>query len=329
MDFINLFPDSLKEVTEYNFEEVSLEVFRYQVMHNDLYKKYVLSLERDWKKVCSTREIPFLPIEFYKYHAVKTGQWKEEKIFNSSGTTGVERSHNYVKDLSEYQGISKSIFSHFYGSPEEYHIFGLLPSYLEQSNSSLVSMVENLIKHSTSGYSGFFLYDHEKLIDTMEACKDLGKKMILFGVSFALLDLAGKYDFDFSDVTIIETGGMKGRGRELIRSELYALLKKSFKQADIHSEYGMTELCSQAYALSPERYQAPPWMQVRIREVNDPFAYCKTNETGVINVIDLANVSTCCFIETKDMGVLHDDLSFNILGRMDNSDLRGCSLMVE
>ncbi|MDH5603690.1 MAG: acyl transferase [Cyclobacteriaceae bacterium] len=329
MDFINLFPDSLQGVTDDNFEKVSLGVFRHQVMHNELYRKYVLSLGRDWKKVDSIHEIPFLPIEFYKYHSVKTGQWQEEKIFNSSGTTGVERSNNYVKDLSVYHEVSTNIFKHFYGSPDGYHIFGLLPSYLEQTNSSLVSMVEYLIKRSGSEYSGFFLYDHEKLISIMEACKESGKKMILFGVSFALLDLAGKYDIDFSNVMIIETGGMKGRGRELIRGELHALLKKSFKQAEIHSEYGMTELCSQAYALSPEKYQAPPWMRVLIREVNDPFTYCNTNETGVINVIDLANFSTCCFIETKDMGVLNEDLSFNILGRMDNSDLRGCSLMVE
>jgi len=328
LDFIKLFPNSLKEVNDNNFEALSLDIFHYQAQNNLVYKKYIQWLGLDLKNIDAIHKIPFLPIEFYKYHVVKTENWKEEKIFYSSGTTGSEISSNYIKSTATYYWVSDYIFTQFYGNPESYHIFGLLPSYLEREGSSLVSMVENLIKSTGSEYSGFFLYDHENLIDALSKSGNSKRRKVLFGVSFALLDLANQYEFDFSDVIVIETGGMKGRGKELVRGELHNQLKKAFKLENIHSEYGMTELCSQAYAIEPGKYKGPPWMKILVREVNDPFFYCNLGETGVINIIDLANISTCCFIETRDLGVINNDLSFNILGRMDNSDLRGCSLMV-
>jgi hypothetical protein len=269
-------------------------------------------------------QIPFLPISFFKTHTVKTGSFIEETVFKSSGTTGAQSSCHFVKSLSLYEESFLRCFEQFYGRPESYCILGLLPSYLEQGASSLVYMVDVLVKRSAHPQSGFYLYDFAKLHQTLKQLESEGQSTILFGVTFALLDFAERARLPLKHTILIETGGMKGRKKELSKPALYEALKTGFSVDTIHSEYGMTELLSQAYAKNG-RYCCPPWMKVILRDETDPFS--AGHSSGAINVIDLANIWSCSFIATEDLGKLHGDGSFEVLGRMDNTDIRGCSQM--
>lgn len=273
-------------------------------------------------------DIPFLPISFFKTQKIKTGIWQEEKIFESSGTTGQTTSQHYVRDVEGYLYNTQKIFSRFYGDLSDYHVFALLPSYLERDASSLVEMSAYFISQTGSSLSGFYLDDYEKLVRNLTVARKSNRKTILIGVTFALLDLVEIYQPDFEGVVIMETGGMKGRRKELIRKELHTILKDGFNVSTIHSEYGMTELMSQAYAAKDGRFLLPPWMRIVIRDLNDPFDAGLINTNGGINVIDLANVDSCAFVETQDVGRINDDGTFEVLGRFDNSDIRGCNLLV-
>ena len=271
-------------------------------------------------------EIPFMPIEFFKYHSIKTNDWQVQKVFESSGTTGVQTSRHFVRHLGAYHSNTKEIFEKTFGALEQKIIIGLLPSYLERANSSLISMVDYFIKLSANDHSGFYLNEYDHLIKLLRTTKPQDD-IYLFGVTFALLDLAEKYELDLSHVTVIETGGMKGRREEIVKEELYTVLKQRLNLKMIYTEYGMTELLSQAYG-KEGRMLLPDTMKVMIRDINDPFNYLPNGRTGGINIIDLANEHSCSFIETKDLGRMNEDNTFEILGRFDNADIRGCNLLV-
>lgn len=310
------------------FEERALEIFRFQYAKNPLYQSYVNALGTDPFKVSSLTEIPFLPIHFFKSHAVKTTEFKPAIVFESSGTSGQLNSQHAIKDLSIYEKSFVKAFEIFYGSPEKYCILGLLPSYLERTNSSLVYMVDKLIGLSRHSKSGFYLHDHERLFGILKKLELQNQKTILIGVSFALLDLAEKFRMELRNTVIIETGGMKGRRKEMVRPELHQILKESFKVSSIHSEYGMTELLSQAYSKGEGIFHCAPWMKVMARDEDDPLESLGKTDSGALNIIDLANIYSCSFIATDDLGKTYPDGSFEVIGRMDGSDLRGCSLMI-
>ena len=319
-------PEQHYKGTQSNNDSNILAKFRDQAVNNRIYNQYLSKLGIDIENVSSINQIPFLPIEFFKHHVIKTNDWQEEKVFESSGTTGISTSKHYIRSTEAYLTNARVIFEAVFGPIKGKCILGLLPSYLERSNSSLVSMVDHFITRSENPVSGFYLYDTNKLIEVLVDQRDKAE-VILFGVTFALLDLAEQNDLDLSHVTIIETGGMKGRREEIIKEELYEILRRKLAITKIYSEYGMTELLSQAYGESG-RMRLPDTMKVLIRDINDPFTYLSTGKTGGINIIDLANTETISFIETKDLGRLNDDGSFEILGRFDNSDLRGCNLLI-
>ncbi|MBA5628511.1 LuxE/PaaK family acyltransferase [Moheibacter lacus] len=308
------------------FESLALKVFRFQSIENPVYAKYLKFLKVNPEEIQSISGIPFLPIRFFKTHEILLSNQKFEKIFTSSGTTGAATSRHLVADLEFYRTSLEKSFQHFYGDFSEYTIFALLPSYLERTGSSLIDMVEFWIEKSGKG--GFYLYDHEKLYHDLIRNEKEGKKAILIGVSFAMLDFVEKYQLGLKNTIVMETGGMKGRKEEITREELHQILKKGFGVEEIHSEYGMTELLSQAYSKGNSRFQTPDWMQVLIRDTEDPFSILDNGKTGGINVIDLANLNSCSFIATDDLGKIHEDGSFEILGRFDQSDVRGCNLMV-
>lgn len=310
------------------FLELALDIFQYQAKNNSVYKEYIAYLEKDPKSVQSISEIPFLPIEFFKSRKVVSSHQDAQAIFTSSGTSGTFTSRHYVPDMSIYESSFKCGFEHFYGSVKDYCILALLPSYLEREGSSLIYMMEYLIKDSEHPKSGFYLHNHEELIATIDELKASGVKILLLGVSFALLDLAEKFKLDLNGVIVMETGGMKGRRKEITREELHAFLTSRLGVEKIHSEYGMTELLSQAYSKGNSIFFTPPWMKILIRDAYDPFSYEKMGRSGGVNVIDLANLHSCSFIETQDLGKIHPDGSFEILGRFDHSDIRGCNLLV-
>lgn len=304
------------------FESLANLVFEYQKAHNPLYNKYLELLG-------PTRERPFLPISFFKTHALQSGSWKPSTVFESSGTTGQIPSRHLVHDLSWYLQNAQNGFAHFYGDPSEYCFLALLPNYLERGNSSLVAMADHFIRLSKAHESGFFLHNFDALRETLIRCQSKKQKTILLGVSFALLDFAEQFPMDLSGITIMETGGMKGRRREITRSELHEHLKNAFGPIDIHSEYGMTELFSQAYATGGAIFAPIPTMKVLASEINDPFCPVSPGRTGVLNIIDLANIDSVSFIQTEDLGRVFPDGSFEVLGRMDAAEMRGCNLMVE
>lgn len=324
---LNLKDEIFSITTEQEFERLSLKIFNYQYLNNATYNEFCNHLNIDPVMVKSIDQIPFLPIEFFKSHSVKTGSFKEEQVFLSSGTTGMNQSKHFVKDVSLYELSYINAFRQFYGNVEDYCVLGLLPSYLEREGSSLIYMVDDLIRKSKNSESGFFLDNHKELIGILEKNIKNKQKTILFGVSFALLDLAEAHQIDLSNVVIMETGGMKGRRKELTRDELHGIYKESFNVSSIHSEYGMTELLSQAYSKGNGVFKTPNWMKILIRDVNDPFHFLGNNKTGGINVIDLANVNSCSFIATQDLGKSTKE-GFEVLGRFDNSDLRGCNLLI-
>ncbi|MGQ1911367.1 LuxE/PaaK family acyltransferase [Marinifilum sp. RC60d5] len=305
-----------------------MEIFRYQANNNIVYKEYLLHLKKDVESISKIDEIPFLPIEFFKSHKVISSKDSAKEIFTSSGTTGAFTSRHYVPDVSIYKASFKLGFEQFYGSIKDYCVLALLPSYLEREGSSLIYMMKHLIKDSNHPKSGFYLHNHKELIATISDLKKTNQKIILLGVSFVLLDLAEKYKMDFSNVIIMETGGMKGRRKEITREELHAFLTQRLGVQKIHSEYGMTELLSQAYSKGDSLFFTPKWMKILIRDTYDPFTYEKKGRSGGVNIIDLANIHSCSFIETQDLGKIHPDGSFEILGRFDNSDIRGCNLLV-
>lgn len=323
---IKSFHSSLVKTSELEFESHVLDLFRYQSANTEVYRQYLFHLGVEPKEVTRIDEIPFLPIEFFKEFEIKAGDWPSEKVFTSSGTTASVPSQHCIRSESAYHQHAKKMFEAQVGPIDQSIVVALLPSYLERSGSSLVSMVQYFISSSGNQLSGFYLYNHDELIELL-INQSGSVPVYLFGVTFALLDLAENYSADLSHVTLIETGGMKGRRNELTRAELYAILKERFSFGSIYSEYGMTELLSQAYGPMGHFPQSLS-LTVLVRDINDPFSYVEVGRTGGINVIDLANRDTCSFIETKDLGKINPDGSFEVLGRFDNSEIRGCNLMV-
>lgn len=314
--------------SEKDFQNVALEVFRYQAQENEVYKNFLNFLNVDYSTVKHTNEIPFLPIQFFKKFELNSGNREVEKIFTSSGTTGMTTSKHLVTDLALYHYSLEKCFEQFYGPLSDYTIFALLPSYLERTGSSLIDMVEYWIEKSGSDKSGFYLYNHDELYENILAHEKTGKKAILIGVSFALLDFVENYKMNLQYTIVMETGGMKGRKKEITREELHSILKNGFGTNEIHSEYGMTELLSQGYSRGDLTFKSPNWMRILIRETEDPFQYVEEGKTGGVNVIDLANYNSISFIATDDLGRKISHNQFEILGRFDHSDVRGCNLMV-
>ncbi len=316
-------------VTAANFEDLCIAVFRYQAEYNSLYKKYLHLLHIDTQSITTINQIPFLPISFFKTHRIKTKNWRAEVVFTSSGTTGNTTSRHYVKDTTFYDNNTRLAYENFYGALKNYTVLALLPAYLERGGSSLVRMAQRFIEWSDAPESGFFLYEYNKLQAVLQECNDTKKPTLLLGVSFALLDLAEQYPLQLADnIIVMETGGMKGRRRELTRPELHDTLARAFGTSQIHSEYGMTELLSQAYSQGNGRFTSAPTMRVQTRELTDPFTTLPHEQTGCLNIIDLANLHSCSFIATDDLGKTHSDGSFEVLGRADASDIRGCNLLV-
>lgn len=313
-------------VTDGQFEELTLEIFRYQAVNCPVYRDYLNALKLYPVKINRLEQIPFLPIRLFKSHEIKTGSYVAETVFESSGTTGDLTSRHFVKSTAWYNQVFTRAFENFYGNAENLCIIGLLPSYLERKSSSLVYMVDRLMQQSGNLHSGFYLYDFDQLTEVLFELEKNNQPALLIGVTFALLDFAERKKLSLRNTIVMETGGMKGRREEMIRQEVHEILKATFGVNTIHSEYGMTELMSQAYSKGNGIFKCPSWMKVLLRDDEDPFTI-KTEGTGAINIIDLANIHTCCFIATDDAGKLHPDGSFEILGRMDGSDLRGCSLL--
>ncbi|MBC7948039.1 MAG: acyl transferase [Chitinophagaceae bacterium] len=326
--------DDLKIFTtsEADFEALALKIFHFQYGNNKVYHAYVTALGIRAGDIENSSQIPFLPIRFFKSHRVVSSVFDPAVVFESSGTTGSINSLHYVKDLNVYVTSFTVAFKIFYGPVGEWCILGLLPSYLERKGSSLVYMVNDLINRSGHERSGFYLDEHEKLYELLVELEKRKQKTLLIGVSFALLDFAERYHLPLEHTTIMETGGMKGRRQEMIREEVHDRLKKTFGNRSIHSEYGMTELLSQAYSSGEGVFKCPPWMKVLLRDEEDPLRIKefsgRDSIRGVINIVDLANIYSCSFIATDDAGKLYQDGSFEVIGRIDNSDIRGCSLMV-
>ncbi len=307
-----------------DFERIALEVYHYQIKHCSIYREYVREL--NWKAPTSSKEIPFLPISFFKTHRVISEKVEEEVIFKSSGTGG-ERSQHFVHATEIYKTAFRSIYRQFIGKIEGQVVLALLPNYLDQGDSSLVYMVDDLITQSKSSISGFVLNDMNELIEKYTEARSLGKQVVIFGVSYSLLDLC-ELNPDLRHATVIETGGMKGRRKELTKQELHGILREGLNCENISSEYGMTELLSQAYSNQNGIFGTCPWMKIRIRETNDPFNYVDEGKTGGVNIIDLANLYSCSFIASQDLGRITPE-GFEIMGRFDHSDVRGCNLLVE
>lgn len=301
-------------------------------MNNQVYRRYIDTLGIDPSAISEVTKIPFLPISFFKTHKITTTEFEPQIIFESSGTTGDATSRHYLNDVELYRRSFTQFFESFYGKPEDWCILALLPGYLERENSSLVYMVDALIKLSKNSFSGFYLHDHDKLYQALVHNEIGRQRTMLIGVTFALLDFVEKYTLQLKNTIILETGGMKGRRIEITREEVHKTLSEKFGVDKIQSEYGMTELLSQAYSSEKGLFTAAPWMKILIREYNDPFSIVSQPVSGkplngLINVIDLANLYSCCFIATDDIGKLYKDNHFEVLGRRDMSDLRGCSLL--
>jgi|TARA_B100001105_G_scaffold244414_1_gene226166 acyl-CoA synthetase (AMP-forming)/AMP-acid ligase II len=311
------------------FEKYSIEIFNYQFEKNTIYREFCRLTGKNSSNIRSSFEIPFLPIQFFKTHKIISSNQPIKKTFYSSGSTKNNLSKHHIIDLKLYEDCFLKIFTDFYGSPSQYNIIALLPTYLENKNSSLIYMVNKLIEKSENKHSEFYLDNYKKLKEKLLYLEEGDKKTILFGVSYALLNLIDFHKFKLKKTIIIETGGMKGKRKELIKSELHQMLKIGFGVKNINSEYGMTELISQAYSIHNEKFKSPPWMKIYIRESEDPMNIKTDNKSGGINIIDLANYNSCSFIATDDLGKLDKDGNFEILGRLDNSDQRGCNLLID
>lgn len=310
------------------FEKTALKVFRIQYQNNKVYRRFCDLLNIGVSEVKTIDKIPFLPISFFKSESVLSSEKPIEITFTSSGTTSQNTSSHFVTDVSVYEQSYLQGFAEFYGNIEDYTVLALLPSYLEREGSSLIYMVEDLIKKSNNPDSGFYLHNYDELTEKLIKLDVSGRNVLLIGVTYALLDLIEKHQFQLKNTIIMETGGMKGKRKEIIREELHEILKKGFGVDAIHSEYGMTELLSQAYSLGNGLFQCPNWMHILIRDTEDALSLVANGKTGGVNVIDLANFNSCSFIATQDLGKKYNNDSFEILGRFDNSDIRGCNLMV-
>ena len=313
--------------TQLSFEEIALKIFRLQASNCEIYKHYLDLLKTPVDSVTSIASIPFLPISFFKSHTILANEKSAEIVFKSSGTTGQESSHHHVADLNLYTKSFRKGFELFYGNPANYRILALLPSYLEREGSSLVYMCEHLIKDSQDPKSGFYLHNLDQLNAVLN--ESTKRKTLLIGVSYALLDLAEQFPQKLEDTIVMETGGMKGKRAEMTKQELHHELKTAFQIKNIHSEYGMTELLSQAYSNGGGIFQTPPWMKIIIREPQDPLSLLPHGKTGGINIIDLANIHSCSFIATEDLGQTRDDNRFELKGRFTQADIRGCNLLLE
>jgi len=323
--------DSIFSITTNDeFDRHALATFRYQAEHVPIYAQYLRLIGRDPSSIKHYSEIPFLPIEFFKTQQVIAKDHQPEIIFTSSGTTGMISSQHLLANLDVYKSSFRTAFRQFYGEVRDIVVLALLPSYLERTGSSLIYMVDDLISQSSHPESGYFLYNFEELHEQLLLLKMSKKKTLLIGVTYALLDFIEQYQMDFPELIVMETGGMKGKRKEMIREELHKELTQGFGVQVIHSEYGMTELLSQAYSDGNGLFRAPNWMKVLLRDTNDPLSLLEDpKKSGAINVIDLANYYSCAFIATQDLGKLHPDNTFEILGRFDQADIRGCNLLVQ
>nr|WP_298006220.1 acyl transferase [uncultured Flavobacterium sp.] len=320
--------DIISIQTTKEFHKTAMKVFRFQFQHNEVYQKYCLLLRKSPENVKHITEIPFLPIEFFKSKEVLSTIDPVQTTFTSSGTTGIITSKHHVTDLSFYEASFRSAFSKFYGNIEDYAVLALLPSYLEREGSSLIYMAKDFIEGSNHPDSGFYLHNYKELAQKLIQLDSDGQNVLLLGVTYALLDMIELQKFELKNTIVMETGGMKGKRKEMIREELHTLLTDGFGVHKIHSEYGMTELLSQAYSFGDGVFECPPWMDVLIRDTEDPLSLIETEKTGGINIIDLANINSCSFIATQDLGKKYNNATFEVLGRFDNADVRGCNLMV-
>ncbi len=313
-----------------NFNDIALQIFRFQANNNVVYKSFIDYLNIVPENIHSIEKIPYLPVSFFKSHEIICPENAYiEQIFLSSATTGTIQSKHLIHNLEIYTESFRKGFEHFYGKITDYCLLALLPSYQEREGSSLIFMIDDLIHQSGHPHSGYFLNDEARLIDTLKLLRQKNQKTILIGVTYALLDLVEKHFIDFPALTVMETGGMKGRRKELVRAELHQILENGFNVSAIHSEYGMTELLSQAYSLGKGIFACPPWMRVSSRDINDPLSAVETGKTGGLNIVDLSNLHSCSFIATQDLGKVFSDGTFEVLGRFDNSDIRGCNLLVQ
>ena len=315
--------------SEQEFNETALAIFKHQAVNCFPYQQFITNLNIDVAAITEVKDIPYLPISFFKSHRIVSNTEAEEIIFSSSGTTGMVQSRHYVTDVSVYDDSFSKAFEHYYGKTEDICLLALLPSYLERDGSSLIYMVDALLKQSEHPDSGYFLHNHEDLFNKLTALKNAGQKTLLIGVTYALLDFLELFQLDFPELIVMETGGMKGKRKEMVREELHDVLKSGFGVSAIHSEYGMTELLSQAYSFGEGIFECPNWMKIVLRDTNDPLTLLNSDQTGGINVIDLANINSCSFIATQDLGRLSPDGTFEVLGRFDHSDIRGCNLLVQ
>jgi len=315
--------------THKSFKEHALKIFQFQAVKNRTYSEFINKLNIDSASVTKIEQIPFLPIQFFKTHQILSSKEPIQQVFLSSGTTDLIRSKHYITNLKLYRSSFTMGFQHFYGEIENFTILALLPNYLEQEGSSLVYMVNELIEKSGSEESGFYLHNLNELAQKLIHLDQNGMKIMLIGVSYALLDLIDLKRFDLKNTIIMETGGMKGQRKEMIKTELHQVLCDGFGVERIHSEYGMTELLSQAYSLGKGIFKAPPWMRILIRDTEDALNTLPQGKTGGLNIIDLANINSCSFIATQDLGKTYSDGTFEVLGRFDNSDIRGCNLMIQ
>jgi phenylacetate-coenzyme A ligase PaaK-like adenylate-forming protein len=314
--------------SEKQFADIALQIFRFQAENCRVYHEFITNLKIDPSMIHKVEDIPFLPISFFKSHTVVSNMDKVQATFTSSGTTGMINSRHLVTDVSWYEESFRRAFGIFYGDIKNYCVLALLPSYLEREGSSLIYMAEDLVKQSDNPGSGFYLYNHDDLFQQLKKKQQAKMPTLLIGVTFALLDFVEQFLINFPELIVMETGGMKGRRKEMIREDLHQTLCKGFGVSSIHSEYGMTELLSQAYSNGDGIFNCPPWMKVITRDTNDPISHLDNGKTGGINVIDLANINSCSFIATQDLGKVYAGGSFEVLGRFDDSDIRGCNLLI-
>jgi len=320
--------DVFQPLSEDDFLHFARLLYRFQYENNAVYHQYCDLLPVDKENVTILSQIPFLPISFFKTHAVMTTDFVPQISFSSSGTVSQIHSYHHLKDVTIYEKSFTKGFEYFYGQASDYVFLALLPNYLEREGSSLIYMMDSLITRSARSESGFYLYNYQKLYEKLQFLKQNNRKTILIGVTYALLDFVEKYQIDFPELIIIETGGMKGKRKEMVKENLYAILKSGFGVKTIHSEYGMCELLSQAYSCADNLFSTPPWMKVLPRDEKNPLSVLPTATSGAINVIDLANFYSCAFIATDDLGRFYSNSLFEVLGRMDNSEIRGCNLLI-
>ncbi len=319
------FTDQIFQSNVHNFDELALSLFNHQYLNNTVYRQYCEHIDRHPHNVQQTKDIPFLPVSFFKSHTVQTGEFKPQVVFTSSTTSGNIPSKHFVKDASLYERSFTKAFELFYGNPQQYTILALLPSYLERDGSSLVVMADKLITESKKPLSGFYLNNTTELKQSLQQLQSANEPILLLGVTFALLDFAAEFPSELKHSIVMETGGMKGRRKEMIREEVHQTLMQQWQLDSVHSEYGMTELLSQAYSKGDGLFACPPWMRMVLTDPNDPLQ--SASKSGLINIIDLANIHSCAFIQTSDIGRKHPSGLFEVLGRLDQSDTRGCNLM--